>query len=107
MIKNCIYLANLYKGNASFVMGLPEEVDMNAVKEELARKKAEEGKDEKVSEDELREATLGRYWGPISEQARTRQELVALGAKRIRHTRGKWQETIRWEIESRVSVKAS
>jgi len=105
LFKDFIYLDKLYKGNAAFFMGLLEEVDMNKVREELAKKKTEEGKDEKISEDELREATLERYWGPISEQAQTRKELVALGAKRIPHVPGKWQEIIRQEIDSRLTAK--
>ncbi len=97
-----IYLENPFKDNAAFILDLPEEVDFETVERELAMKKSEAGGEAKVSKDEVREAVLERYWQPISEKAKTRKELVALGAQRFIHTPETWQDNIRQAIESRT-----
>ena len=96
-----IYLENPVKDNAAFIMDLPEKVDIDGVEGELAKEKLNKG-EESISKKELREAILRRYWGPISEKAKTRKELVALGAKKIIHAPGPWEENIRHEIEKRT-----
>lgn len=95
-----IYLENPFKGNAAFVMDLPKEIDFEIIEKELAVKA---GEGAKVSKDDIREAVLQRYWEPISEKAKTRKELVALGAERFVHTPETWQENIRQAIESRMN----
>lgn len=103
LFDNFIYLENPIKDNAAFIVDLPERVDMEAIEKEVARKKIDEGEAEpNISKDELREATLKRYWEPISEKAKTRGDLVALGAQRFVHTPEKWQENVRQAIESRT-----
>jgi len=97
-----IYLENPYKNNAAFIVDLPEKIDFETVEKELSVKKTETGGDAKVSKYELREEVLKRYWEPISEKAKTRKELVALGAQRFIHTPETWQENIRQAIGSRI-----
>ena len=98
-----IYLENPIKDNAAFIVDLPERVDMEAIEKEVAQKKIDKGEAEpNISKNELREATLKRYWEPISEKAKTRGDLVALGAQRFIHTPEKWQENVRQAIESRT-----
>ena len=95
-----IYLENPFKGNAAFVIDLPERIDFEAIEKELA---VNAGDGAKVSKDEIREEVLRRYWEPISTKAKTRKELVALGAERFVHTPETWQENIREAIESRIN----
>ena len=103
LFDNFIYLENPVKDNAAFIVDLPEEVDMEAIEKEIAQKKMDEGETEpEISKDELREATLNRYWKPISDKAKTRRELIALGAQRFVHTPEKWQENVRQAIASRT-----
>lgn len=98
-----VYLENPIKDNAAFIIDLPEKVDMEAIEKEIAQKKMDEGEIEpEISKDELREATLKRYWEPISDKAKTRQQLMALGAQRFIHTPEKWQENVRQAIASRT-----
>lgn len=99
--KPFLIVENEYKGNAVFKVGLPESVDMKAIEEELLARKSQEGNRE-ISKEELRVAVEDRYWRPISEKAKTRSELRALGAQRFVHTPGTWQETIRQAIESKI-----
>lgn len=94
-----IYLENPFKGNAAFVIDLPERIDFEAIEKELA---VNAGDGTKVSKDKVREEVLKRYWEPISAKAKTRKELVALGAERFVHTPETWQENIRQAIESRI-----
>jgi hypothetical protein len=76
-----VYLDNLYKGNAAFIVDLPESVDAEAVEKELTLRKSQAGEEGEVSKKELREEILMRYWKPIDDKAKTRKELVALGKK--------------------------
>ena len=78
---------------------MPEEIDFEGIEKELM---AVAGEGVKVSKDEIREVVLRRYWQPISEKAKTRKELVALGAQRFVHTPETWQDNIRQAIESRT-----
>ena len=76
---------------------------MEAIEKELAQQKISQGETEPtISKKELRDETLNRYWKPISDKAKTRKELVALGAQRFVHTPEKWQENVRQAIESRT-----
>src|SRR3989344_1309139 len=68
-----VYLENPFKDNAAFIVDFPERIDFEAIEKELAE----------VSKEDLREEVLRRYWKPISDQAQTRKELVALGAQRF------------------------
>lgn len=95
-----LVVENEFKGNAVFIVDLPEEVDMEAIGKELSVHKS--GEDE-VSKEELRKEVEGRYWRPISEKAKTRSQLVQFGAERYVHTPGTWQETVRKAIESRTN----
>ena len=95
-----IYLENPFKGNAAFVIDLPEKIDFEAIEKELA---VNAGEGTKVSKDDIREEVLRRYWEPISEKAKTRKELVSLGAERFIHTPETWQENIREAIETRIN----
>lgn len=98
-----VYLENPIKDNAAFIVDLPEKVDMEAIEKGIAQRKIDEGEAEpQISKDELRGATLKRYWEPISNKAKTRQELMALGAQRFIHTPEKWQENVRQAIASRT-----
>ena len=99
---NFIVVENEYKGNAAFILDLPEKVDMRAIEEELRAKKSREGGSEEVSKDELRDEVEERYWKPISEKAKTRTDLKALGAERIVHTPDTWQENIGRALASRT-----
>ncbi len=94
-----IYLENPFKDNAAFIVDLPEKIDIEAIEKELAVKA---GEGVKVSKDDIREAVLKRYWQPISEKAKTRKELVALGAQRFIHTPETWQDNIRQAIAERT-----
>ena len=93
-----IYLENPFRGNAAFVIDLPEEIDFEAIEKELAVKV---GEGVRVSKDDVRETVLERYWQPISDKAKTRKELVALGAQRFIHTPETWQENIGKAISER------
>jgi hypothetical protein len=97
-----IYLENLFKDNAAFIMDLPEVVGMEEVEKGLRAKKLEQGQSGEISKEELREAVLERYWGPISKKAKTRRQLIKLGAQRLIHTPGTWQRNILEAIESRM-----
>ena len=97
-----IYLENPFRDNAAFIIDLPERVDLEAIEKELSAKKSEAGEVSKVSKGELREAVLKRHWEPISEKAKTRKELMALGAQRFVHTPETWQENIRRAIAERT-----
>jgi len=99
---NFIIVENEYKGNAAFIVDLPETVDMEAIKEELLFQRSKEGGDVEVSKEELRKEVERRYWQPISEKAKTRSELKALGAKRFVHIPETWQESVRQAIESKT-----
>jgi len=96
-----LIVENEYKGNAAFIVDLPEAVDMDAIREELSVKKSEAGRGGEISKEELRDEVERRYWQPISEKAKTRSELRALGAERIIHTPDTWQETMLKVVESR------
>lgn len=98
-----IYLENPYKDNAAFMVDLPERIDFEIIEKELIAKKSEADEELKVSKDEIRKEVLRRYWEPISKKAKTRKELVALGAQRFVHTPETWQENIRKAIESRMN----
>lgn len=93
-----IYLENPYKDNAAFIVDLPERIDFEAIENELVVKA---GEGVKVSKDEIRETVLERYWQPISDKAKTRKELVALGAQRFIHTPETWQGNISKAIAER------
>ncbi|MDP3792977.1 MAG: hypothetical protein Q8Q89_04615 [bacterium] len=97
-----VLIENLFVGNAAFILGLPEKLNMAAIEEELAAQKSGEEDAKEVSKDELRKETEKRYWQPISQQAKTRSDLVALGAQRFRHTPDTWQETLSKAIASRT-----
>lgn len=97
-----IYLENPYKNNAAFIVDLPEKIDLESIEKELSMKKSGTDQSGKVSKDELREEVLRRYWEPISQKAKTRKELVVLGAQRFIHTPETWQDNIRQAIESRT-----
>ena len=99
MFDKFIYLENPYKDNAAFIVDLPEQINFEAIEKELA---VSAGEGVKVSKDDIREEILRRYWEPISDKAKTRKELVALGAQRFVHTPETWQENIRQAIESRT-----
>lgn len=102
-----IYLENQYKDNAAFIVDLPEPVDMEMIERELRQEMSKDEQD-KISKKEIkhkiREIATKRYWGPISEKAKTRGELMGLGiAERVVHNDPKvWQEAIRKAIESRT-----
>lgn len=100
-----IYLDNPYRDNAAFIVDLPESVNLDAIEGELSLKKKERGESETVSKKEIRDAVLERYWQPISDKAKTRKELTALGAQRFVHTPETWQENVRQVIESKTVVK--
>ncbi|MBI2064785.1 MAG: hypothetical protein HYT62_01885 [Candidatus Yanofskybacteria bacterium] len=100
--RDFIVIENPYKGNAAFILDLPEKVDMEAIEEEIRVKKSKEGESVKVSKEELRDEVEKRYWQPISEKAKTRSDLKALGAERIVHTPATWQENISKAIASRI-----
>lgn len=103
LFPNFVFLEKPIKDNAAFIMDLPERINVESVEEELARQNTGSGEEKReISKSELREAILERYWKPISEKAKTRQELTSLGAQRIIHTPDKWQENIRQAIASRA-----
>ena len=97
-----VYLENPFKDNAAFIVDFPERIDFEAIEKELAMKQSEAGNGAEISKEDLREEVLGRYWKPISDQAQTRKELVALGAQRFIHTPETWQSNISQAIESRT-----
>ena len=100
---NFVLIENLYKGNAAFIMNLPEDLSLEAIEKELAKQKSAEGENGDVSKEELRKEVENRYWKPVSEQAKTRSDLVAMGAQRFIHTPDTWQETLSKAIESRMA----
>lgn len=102
VFKDFLYLDNFRRGNAAFFIDLPEGIDPDAIREELLKAKAEMGENEEVTENELREEIIRRYWGPIYERAKTKEGLKALGAKRIPHSPRNWEEIILEEIKSRT-----
>jgi len=102
---NFLVVENPYKGNAVFIPDLPEKIDMQAIEKELEVRKSKEGESKKVSKDELRDEVEKRYWQPISEKAKTRSDLKALGAERIVHTPDTWQENVSKAIALRENRK--
>lgn len=100
---NFVLIENLFKGNAAFILDLPEKLNMEAIEEELAAEKSGDGDSKEVSKEELRKEIETRYWKPISQQAKTRSDLVAMGAQRFIHTPDTWQETLSKAIESRMA----
>lgn len=101
LFQNFIYLENPLRNNAAFIVDLPEEIDFEVIERELVMKNSEVG-EKKVSKEEIREEVLKRYWKPISEKAKTRKELVAMGAQRFVHTPETWQENIGKAIAERT-----
>ena len=80
---------------------------MEMIERELRQEMSKDEQD-KISKKEIkykiREKATKRYWGPISEKAKTRGELMGLGiAERVVHNDPKvWQEAIRKAVESRT-----
>lgn len=100
--RSFILIENQYKDNAAFLMDLPERLDMEAVEEELHKQKSSDDGKTEVSKDELRTAVEQKYWQPISQEVRTRSDLVAKGAKRYVHKPGVWQDKMREAIAAKL-----
>lgn len=95
------YLENLMIGNAAYFVELPERIDMEKIRNQLKEEGATEEGFADISDSDVREEVIRKYWKPIGEKAKTRKELIALGAKKVVHTPGTWQEKILKEIEIR------
>lgn len=76
--------------NAAFIVDLPEKVSLNASAA-------------KALPDREKDVLVKKLWGPISEKANTRKQLKGLGAKKIVHTEGTWQERMQREIDQRLA----
>ena len=97
-----VVVENEFKGNALFLVDLHEKLDMAALEKELsAQKKDGNGP---VTKDDLRNEVEKRFWQPIADRAKTRRELLALGAQRIVHVPDTWKKTISQAIASKMSA---
>ncbi|KKU06352.1 MAG: hypothetical protein UX07_C0002G0004 [Parcubacteria group bacterium GW2011_GWA2_45_30] len=94
---NFIILENDKKDNAAFIFDLPRKIEIEAERFRLPSS-------QRINDAEQKNI-LAEFWKPISEQAKTRKELQALGAKRIIHTPGKWKEKMQQEINSRLEKR--
>ncbi|MDP2669143.1 MAG: hypothetical protein Q8P07_04895 [bacterium] len=89
-----IVLENERKGNAAFVVDLPEVIGVD----EKVFEKLPASRFTKIES----EAILNKHWKPIAEKAKTKKELQALGAERIVHTQKTWKEKLQAAIDKRV-----
>ncbi|MDO8523154.1 MAG: hypothetical protein Q7S12_02620 [bacterium] len=88
-----ILLENERKGNAAFIIDLPEKIDVDEkVFESLPSSRFTKAESNPIVE---------KYWKPISDKAKTKKELLALGAERIVHTRDTWKEKLQQAIDKR------
>lgn len=88
---NFIALENETVGNAAYFIELPERIKIPEERFKL-------GPGKRMNEIESGGA-IKEFWEPISEKAKTRKELLALGAKRIIHSPGTWREKMQTEID--------
>jgi|SRR3989344_1675929 len=105
LFKKFIYLDNLYRGNAAFIIDLPDGIDVEGAKMQLAVRKGVDPKE--ISRKELYDEILRIYWEPISSKAKTKQELVrTVGAERYVHNPMNWKGVIQEAINSRRQNQA-
>ena len=85
-----IVLENPKTKNAAFIVDLSEKIQLDSNR---ARQLGKEEKD----------ALIQQVWSPIAARAKTRRQLKELGAKKIVHTLGTWQERMQREIDQRLA----
>ena len=89
-----IALENERKGNAAFIIDLPKPIEVDEkVFEKLPSSRFTKAESEVI---------LNKYWKPIAEKAKTKKELMALGAERIIHSQNTWKEKLQAAIDKRV-----
>jgi len=89
-----IVLENERKGNAAFIVDLTEPIEVD-------EKVFEKPPSSRFTRAES-EVILNKYWKPIAEKAKTKKELVALGAERVIHSQNTWKEKLQAAIDKRV-----
>lgn len=89
-----IVLENERKGNAAFIVDLTEPIEVD-------EKVFETPPSSRFTRAES-EVILNKYWKPIAEKAKTKKELVALGAERVIHSQNTWKEKLQAAIDKRV-----
>ena len=89
-----IVLENERKGNAAFIVDLTEPIEVD-------EKVFEKPPSSRFTRAES-EVILNKYWKPIAEKAKTKKELVALGAERVIHSQNTWKEKLQAAIHKRV-----
>jgi len=89
-----IVLENERKGNAAFIVDLTEPIEVD-------EKVFEKPPSSRFTRAES-EVILNKYWKPIAEKAKTKKELVALGAERVIHSQNTWKEKLQAAIDKRI-----
>jgi len=107
LFRSFIYLDNLNKGNAAFILDLQENIDVKKIRQQLLSEKLKRGEKGEISEEEIRREIVNRYWGPVADKAKTKKELMILGAQRIVHTPNTWKEKVKQVIEARINDKTT
>ncbi len=89
-----IILENERKGNAVFIVDLPEPINVD----EKIFDSLPSARFTKSESD----AILDKYWKPFADKAKTKKELTALGAERIIHSQNTWKEKLQQAIDKRA-----